>query len=313
MTRNFQQIKTQYWDSARNRPRPLTPDEIYIELYLITCPQCGPSGAFITSPETIGYYTGIGYDEGQEERDLWRNGRIQTILQTLQDKGRIKLYPGGWVWIYGKWEFESKNPSVQKALFTELESMPRQLVRDFVDQYEGTLTEEMPSTLSNRLSDTVPHTTPVTKQASTSTQASTSKEHKHTQPIESEFDGILVSFVKEILPGNRSESALRKQVAALDKLLRLDREKIAPDMEPTVWQDEVFAVLRALRADTEPRGDFPGWSAVFNSIDSLRKNGSQKYQNARGWYLAKSKPGQRTFNDRLTDDSKFTKTGEIEL
>ncbi len=110
---------------------------------------------------------------------------------------------------------------------------------------------------------------------------------KKTLPIESEFDVALIDFVNEILPGNKSDAQLRKQVDALDKLIRIDREKVCPEMKPDVWRAEVIAVLRYMRADTEPRGDFPGWSKVFNSIPRLRANGCEKYQNARGWYLAR--------------------------
>jgi hypothetical protein len=91
----------------------------------------------------------------------------------------------------------------------------------------------------------------------------------------SSFDLEYVNLVDELFPPadykNWTPVQRLKQVDALDKLIRIDKFP----------QEEVFSVLRWMRSQTEPNGEFPGWSAVFQSIPRLRENGQRKYVSAK--------------------------------
>lgn len=89
----------------------------------------------------------------------------------------------------------------------------------------------------------------------------------------------ITDFVDELFPESDykwTEPQRWRQYDALDKLIRIDGKP----------KTEVFKVLKWMRDDTEPRGKFPGWSAVFRSIVRLRDNGCEKYNNALGQYRA---------------------------
>ena len=84
-----------------------------------------------------------------------------------------------------------------------------------------------------------------------------------------------VEFINQILLDNSfTDGQMVKQCEALGKLI------------DKYGQDEVFAVLKWGSEDTEKSGTFPGWKAVFHSIERLRANGNEKYLNMKGSYNA---------------------------
>lgn len=163
MTRKFHQIQSCYWDSARTRVNALTSDEMLVELFLITCPQCRPSGVFNMAPSTIGYYTGLTEDQGEAQADLWGKGRIEKILEGLQSKSRVNPYPGGWLWVIGKWEFEGRSEQLKKSVIYDLEAAPVNLAIAFLERYQVTLKGMVTPTLKRRLqpSSSDPHGDPM--------------------------------------------------------------------------------------------------------------------------------------------------------
>lgn len=245
MTRNYQSIRTNYWDQARNRPEPLTADELLIEIYLVTCPQCGPSGAYTMNPTTIEYYTGI-LDSGKGISDLWGKGKVEGILDGLQKKGRIKTYPGGWIWVIGKWEFESKNPNVQKALFLELETAPGKLVAEFLDRYEDTLTERVPDRVSDRVSHTYPETKlEINKKQSNNKDMSpkkgdAAKPEKETAPSRIITDAYQDCYLKEFKKKPTWGSPEGKRVQELLKRFDGDANRIAALIKLAFTCDDEF-------------------------------------------------------------------------
>jgi len=317
MARNYQNIRTAYWDSARGREAPLSSDEILVELFLITSPQCGPSGIFIINPETVGYYTGLGHDPGQSRGDIFGNGKIEGTLRALESKGRLRLYPGGWIWVMGKWEFEAKNPNIQKALFIEVESAPGEVIRDFLDRYRQTFTERIPErilqrasravrqTLPETVSETVPETvtgvdpegTPLTKveveenrtnlcsASQTRSASNRSKQHPESLMLDDNLKGWVCSLIPEL---ENNKSALKRNLDALEKLFRLDREKICPHYGPEQWKAHVIEILEWMAHDTEGNGKWKGWASVFSSIPRLRQNGCEKFISARRSFLSRN-------------------------
>ncbi len=282
MTRTYQQIQSRYWEGAKRKG--LQPDEILVELYLTTNQACGPSGALIAASSTIAYYSGIPDSNG--DTDLFGNNRVEKALLGLQAQNRIMLFSGGWIWVIGKWEYETtRSEQVQKAVVSELTSAPDALVQAFFDRYPDSITDRLKVSLTDRLK--VSLTLDLTVDLPPIVIAEPIPiPNKKEKSIESEFNATLIEFADKIIPGKKSKQALRKQVAALDKLIRLDREKITPEMSPGLWELEVYEVLKAMRADTEVRGTWKGWSSVFNSIPRLRENNCEKYRNARSWFLS---------------------------
>ncbi|MBU1067003.1 hypothetical protein KKE60_04420 [Patescibacteria group bacterium] len=103
-----------------------------------------------------------------------------------------------------------------------------------------------------------------------------SKEKEEREPPPSAY----VDFINEIFPDNSfTVGQMLKQCNALGKLI------------DKYGQEEVCAVLRWGSQDTGKHGDdFPGWKAVFHSVERLIKDGNQKYLNMRGGYQTKEKP-----------------------
>lgn len=136
---------------------------------------------------------------------------------------------------------------------------------------------------------------------------------KEPEKIDIEGKKELIALCRELVPAKcSSPSQLMKQVDALDKLFRIDQEKI--DIErlysPEEWKAEVIAVLRFAKSDTEPRGASGFcWATNFQSIARVRDNGCDKYINMRSQYLA-SKRSSKTKRD---DSDKFSSTGKVQL
>lgn len=145
MPRKFNTIKVSYWENAVEED--LDRDEILIEFYLMTCRECGPTGIFKASPDTIAYYTGI--DRGTTEGMLagMTYTQVQTALKGLQKKTRLKIHPGGWIWVIGKWKHEhTRGGMILKMLDAELCDAPKALKQAFCDTYDYRV--------SDRVSDT---------------------------------------------------------------------------------------------------------------------------------------------------------------
>jgi len=124
------------------------------------------------------------------------------------------------------------------------------------------------------------------------------EENRKEEKGNKEYTPELVEFVDELFPKEEfagwSDAQRLKQVDSLEKLTRIDKFP----------QDEVFAVLRWMRADNF-------WTGVFQSIPRLRDDGQKKYRNARGQWQQKT--GHNDARKQHEDDSKFTKTGLVEL
>ena len=95
-----------------------------------------------------------------------------------------------------------------------------------------------------------------------------------------------VEFINQILPDNKfTDGLMVKQCEALGKLIE------------AYGETEVFAVLKWGSEDSEKRGTFPGWKAVFHSIERLRVSGNEKYKNMRSGYENRSDSPGLTFKD----------------
>jgi len=320
MPRNFQNVKTSYWESARFRDVPLTTDEMCVELFLVTCPMCGPSGIILVAPDTIAEYTGVGNSTGDNHRDLWGNTQVQTTLKALVEKKRIRLYRGGWIWVIGKWEHESKSPQMQKALIAELGAVPAIATKDFMSKYRDTIIEKIPQTLLDKaidtpsdtltatLTDSDPDATPdaiISLNVNTHVQDKNQDQNKTSNP-----DGFPAPYEKlviDLFPHLKEKRAERdKQVKALDGLIRLDHKHIGSNYTKAAWEHEVFSVLKWMRSDVKASGTFPGWSAVFRSIPRLRVNACEKFLNAQAAYHRSVEfPSERPVEE--TDDGEVDK------
>ena len=170
----------------------------------------------------------------------------------------------------------------------------------------GTVTEQLGNS-SGTVTEQLGNSDPTVRPKVNKIKLKKRKEKKRKE--KSENFPILTDFVKEIFP-NLSENELNAQVGGLEKLIRIDRERIAPEKSLSDWQSEVFSILRWMRADSEPRNGFC-WSSVFNSIPPLRvsKNGRacNKFINARAQWLKAKTKGKRTVT--IIDPEK----GTIEL
>ena len=150
MTRRCQVIQAPYWEKVRKKD--LTANEILVELFLITFRDCGASGILIAAPSTIAYYTGL--DEGN--CNLQREGQVTLALRLLEDHGRIVRCPGNWIWVKGKWEYEStKTEQVQKSVITDLQSCPESLMNSWLQTYGDTLNPTLTVTLNPTLTSTL--------------------------------------------------------------------------------------------------------------------------------------------------------------
>ena len=65
-------------------------------------------------------------------------------------------------------------------------------------------------------------------------------------------------------------------MVALDQIIRLDRNKVDPDIKEHDWENVIFRLFRKARKHIVSSGTFPGWQKVFLSIITLRKDNSKK-------------------------------------
>ncbi len=153
MPRKFNTIKVSYWENAVEEN--LSPDEILIEFYLMTCRECGPTGIFKASPDSIAYYTGIDRGIGEGMLGGMTYTKIQAALQDLQKKDRLVIHPGGWVWIIGKWKHEhTRAGRILKMVDSELADCPKPLKQAFCDTYSYTVSNRVYNTPKPRVSYT---------------------------------------------------------------------------------------------------------------------------------------------------------------
>ncbi len=121
-----------------------------------------------------------------------------------------------------------------------------------------------------------------------------------------EYPSAIQDFVKYYFGSAISESDFGSQCDALDKMVRIDN----------IPQQDIFDALRWVKTGDDEGARF--WRTVTNSFPSLRisKNGRKlnKWHNLKARYDQETKSGsQRTFNDVLDDDSKFTNPGVRDL
>jgi len=306
MTRMYQPIQTKYWDNVRRKG--LLPDEILVELYLVTNQACGPSGAMIAAPSTIAYYTGI--PDEKSDSDLFGNMRVETALRGLESKKRIEIFPGGWVWVVGKWEYEStKTEQVQKAVVIELTSAPDSLVQAFFDRYTDTLNPTLTVTLTDRLTVTVPPIKIINKD----NNKENNKEHIPGKPgarvkvgpiaevlkrDQIEYPEIY-AFIQELFPDVWTDKPkeLKAQADAFRLILYRDSTELMEDVQ---------ACLRWAKADIIPgagHGEWQGWGVQFKSFRGLRRkrDGVSKFEKIWASYqnsLKKPKSHLAALDDR---------------
>lgn len=121
-------IMVEYWKNVQGKG--LTAQEILVEFYLITNPNCGPSGAQIAAESTIAYYTNLDAVD------------VRYALGGLEIKERIVTAPGDWILVCGKWEYEStKTEQVLKAAIKELKLAPEAIQDTFTRLYQETIGE----------------------------------------------------------------------------------------------------------------------------------------------------------------------------
>ena len=198
---------------------------------------------------------------------MFTEDEINKALDELSSDavGAIKLYRERQVvWIIKKWRREgTPNEKQQKGARNHIERGFIEVWKDYKKYYKGYLRG------INGVSKGFPSDSDSDSDADTE---NLKKASCKIPPVH------LKNFIEEILPDQKfNQPQLLKQIAALGFLVK------------DYGEDEVFAVLRWMRQDTEVRGNWKGWSAVFNSITRLREGGCQKYLNARGQYLAKAK------------------------
>ena len=121
-------IMVEYWKNVQGKG--LSAQEILVEFYLITNPNCGPSGAQIAAESTISYYTNLDMID------------VSSALGGLEVKQRIVTAPGDWVLVCGKWEYEStKTEQVLKAALKELRLAPDAIQDTFKGLYRDSIGE----------------------------------------------------------------------------------------------------------------------------------------------------------------------------
>jgi len=232
VARNFNSIKTKYWEAARKKD--LQADEIAVEFYLMTNPNCGPSGIQIAASSTIAYYLKLTVDQ------------IDKILKSLAEKRRVVLSDGGWVWVVGKWEYEHTHTGqVVKAVISELEAGPDNLSEAFIEVYPN-FTRGSAEPLEGLF-----------RVSCMKGKERKGKEHG----IESirkgkdgeEFPQRFIDAVKHLFPDIDDKRAMQ-QAQTLEEIERLDGKPL----------DQLVPILKWATGD-----DF--WSTNFRSCAGLRK------------------------------------------
>lgn len=168
MPRENQNIRVNYWQKARNKK--LSPEEKLVELFLITCPECGASGIFRMGTSAIAYE--IGYSIS----------KIDGILKPLELKGRVMRFEGDWVFVVGKFEYEPwKNEKVLKCVEKEIKIAPEPLYDCFLTIYNNLFPN-----LSYNTSDKLSHNYRVSVSVSDSVSVSAEEKPKRNVKIVSD-------------------------------------------------------------------------------------------------------------------------------
>lgn len=258
MARSYQYIRTKYWENARRAK--LSPDEILIELYLITNRNCGMSGAQQISTDGISYYLGMS------------KINVARGLAKLTAKKRIIQFPGDWILICGKWDNEaSKSPKVVTGLKSELSTVPREVSDTFSILYPALNIE--PYQYPN---DILPIPNPLEEEGEVVLELELEKEVPSGRTPTAPPSDKSMAMVAELFPGEKSTVATA-QAKVLDEIERLDKEDL----------DKLLPILKWAKDDKF-------WSGNFGSCASLRKrkNGpgdQMKYQKIRASYESTQK------------------------
>ena len=269
MARTNQTIQVFYWQKAKDRG--LTPDEKLVELFLMTCPECGASGVFRMDTSSIAY--DIGYPEP----------KVKGILKSLQEKNRVYIFDGNWVFVRGKFEYEpTKSEKIIKCVENELSVSPKLVIMQFLSIYD-TLFDTLPDSLSDTISCT--NTITITK-TNIDTPDSNKSESTHKLVDEKKQERLdrCKEFIINKLNFNFKDKQLEKQTEALEKIFRIDKAKIEPKVTDENWRHGITKVLLWARDDTEPNSNGFCWSNQFNSIERLRDNDCHKLKNMIGGY-----------------------------
>ena len=248
--RKCHMIQSKYWSKARDKS--LTSNEILVEIFLITCPNCGPSGGFMIAPATIGYHIGIS------------EGTVYDALKVLELKDRIKLYPGDWTWVIGKWEYEgTDSPKLLEALKTDLACFPDALKRDFSIRYPDAYKKAGIGYPENEI--------PEGKHE----ERKGLGKHEEKEPPQ-RFEDAVIQIFPDVI-----KSQIAGQAKVLEEIERIDGKKL----------DELIPSLVWAKDDNQPSGDWQGWSKNFLSCAGLRKRrdgagGAMKWQKIEAAYNA---------------------------
>jgi hypothetical protein len=186
---------------------------------------------------------------------------VERIARSLEATGRLQRN-GFRCYTPDRWSNDrDRNPSIEKAYQDEMAE------NSWITPLHPPNTETVSVSVSvSDRADTVP---------------TRCKHGADTVPENPEYE----DFVLKLFPHLKEKrAALRKEIAALDGLIRLEYRHIGKAFTKEAWGKEVFAVLSWMRTDNIQRGTFPGWSAVFGSISRLRENACQKFLNAQKAY-----------------------------
>lgn len=236
--RKCHMIQSKYWTKARDKE--LTSDEILVEIFLITCPNCGPSGGFMMAENTVSYHIAIDQD------------RVSSAMEGLVKKSRIKIYPGDWVFVIGKWEYEGNDsPKLLEALKTDITCCPTALKTDFNILYPETYAKLGIGYSENR----IPERKGKDEDKEKDKNEKRNKEGDKSPPPEKYIDAVKAIFPKA--PDDR----LIPQAETLEEIERLDR---FVDTGQPITLDELLPALIWAAGD-----EF--WSANFKSCAGLRK------------------------------------------
>ena len=289
MTRKCQIIQTQYWENAR--ASGLTKNELLVEFFLMTWRDCGASGIFIGAPSTIAYYTGL----EEVNRDIMLDGEVTSVLKKLSEKGRVKIYEGNWIWITGKYEYESsKTIQVQKSVISDLQSCPKTLRGDWLGRYgediDPTLVSTLNVTLNGKLGATLPSREKVKEKV---------KRKEKVKEYTPEIKKFITGWFDKL-----SEKEFLAQCDAVEKLYRLDGFPL----------QEIFSILNWVKNGEGEAASF--WRSKTSSFIPLRETRKgrrcNKYHNmklAYGEHSQSSKKRTKT----IDDDSKFKTEGVQDL
>lgn len=239
MARTNQTIQVTYWQNAKKRG--LTPEEKLVELFLMTCPECGASGIFRMDTSSIAYE--IGYTIPL----------IKKTLKSLEVKNRVFCFEGNWVFVRGKLEYEpSKSPKIIKCVENEALVAPRPVITRFLEVYDS-LWDTLPDTLSNTLSVTNTITDTISNTITDTKKTPKIKYGIHIKLTEKEYDKLIHDF---------GEPVIKKKIDDMNEWC---------GMQGKTYKDYNLAIRNWLRRDGESKqGSF---NKKLDEIGKVKKTG----------------------------------------